>query len=348
MGYIEIGTIEPHGTVYAYEPDPKVLGGYYLGGNADVRPNTSGMNLGSVTQYRSLADGNTFPGWTKGYLVDLHDAGVLLNYVLELKHYGAARGIQNFTVEGANYSVPDANMVTQRRSSTEYAISYGYGQLLSGSLNGLLHRAAYQIKTNFGLDADFNIQIASEFDTDHEFGIKEGSTVKTREAADALGVEAVKYIVDYFKDYGLINLTFSVGMGGFDRPSWLRMHPVELAEWVDFLQYNVYRRVSTDTAYGRFNRTKAWSDADLDPAWTSKNIIVAEWGTPADLGSQSEWIWTVPDAVTQINEESQTGLIVVTNYFDSNPAWATLNPRDAGLAALRDIYSGAPYDWQNA
>jgi hypothetical protein len=137
-------------------------------------------------------------------------------------------------------------------------------------------------------------------------------------------------------------VTFSVGMGGFDRDAYKRMHPATLAPEIDVLQWNAYNHGGNRTAYAVFNRTKAWAVADLPAAWQAKPVFIAEWGTAASLGDQATWIRTVPAALARLNSEPGPS-IVVANYFNSNPAWATPDPTDRGLAGLRDAYAAPPF-----
>ena len=84
-----------------YEMSQPVLGGYYLSGGADPTADMAGGNFRSLTQYRSFADGYTFPGYNRPWLTSLGKARVQMNMVLELKHYGAPNaGPQTFTVDG--------------------------------------------------------------------------------------------------------------------------------------------------------------------------------------------------------------------------------------------------------
>ncbi len=329
------------------EPSFLVSGGYYVSSNGDMRPDTTGqgMNLKSFTQYRSLADGNTFPGYGKEYLRDFTSQGILGNFVLELKHYGAAnQNAQTFTVEGRTYTVPAPNMLIQKQLGSPKA--YGYGQMLAGQLDGLLHRAAYQLKS---MPGKVNVQIASEFDTDHESGTAENGVNYTWEQADYRAVDALHYMIDYFRRDGIgSNVTFTVGAAGYNanginRAAYKRMHPESLVAKLGYMQFNCYRRVVSHTAYDIFNRAKVWIDTDLGPIAKSKDIIVAEWGTPMSLGDQAAWIKTVPAAIQRINSESTTGKFVAINYFNSNDGWGTLNPKQAGLDALKYIYNSTPF-----
>ncbi|KXK62475.1 hypothetical protein AWW66_07905 [Micromonospora rosaria] len=317
-----------------------VLGGYYLSGNADPTADLAGSNIRSLTQYRSLADGYVFPGWQKPWLVTLGRQGVRLNMVLELKHYGAPdAGPQTVTVDGATYPVPAPNMTIQQRPGTTWPRAYGYGQVLAGQCDGLLARALSQYRTlGFGV----NLQLASELDTDHEFGTTEGGVGYTWAQADARAVSAMRYVVDWFRARHLpAGTTFSLGVGGWDRTAYRRLHPESLMSRLDFLQWNAYATDPAHTALARFRRTKDWVVADLGPVARSRPALIAEWGVrAAEIPDQAAWIATVPAAVAQLNAEGGPQ-IVRTNYFNSG--WGTLTPTSTGLAALRAAYLRPPY-----
>ncbi len=320
-----------------------VRGGYYLSSNGDMSSDINGMNLKAFTQYHSFAELVMIPGTNKDYLKTLGARGILGNYVCELKHYGNSNtGSQSFTLENVRYNVPAPNMVIQKRPNTTFPKAYGYEQVWTGQCDGLLHRLAIQIR-NMG-NVPINIQLASELDTDHEFGTTEGNTNYTWEQADSRAVRALTYMIDFIKNKGIPSTTtFSLGRGGFDRSSVRRIHTEAMMAKVDFQQWNAYRRAAGQTAYDVFRRTKVWADADLGPIALSKNILVAEWGSPSSLGDQAAYIRSVPAAIKRLNDESTTGTFVMNNYFNSNDAWGTLNPKAAGLAALRDAYLTQPY-----
>lgn len=321
--------------------DKAVAGGYYLSGNGDMRSDTvnQGMNLKGFTQYRSFADAYSVPGYQRDYLKTFVSNGIWGNFVVEYKYYGATVGPQ--IVNGK--TVPAPNMTIQQRPSTTWPKAYGYNQIISGVCNPLFDRTIAQINA-IPSSNPINIQLASEFDTDHEFGITEDGVTYNWATADAKAVVALIYTIDYMKPrITRSNVTFTVGMGGFDRGAWMRMHPESLADRIDYLQWNVYRRSASDTAYQRFGRTKVWSDADLGPKFKKKDIIVAEWGTPMSLNDQATWIKTVPAAISRLNTESRTGKFVMLNYFNSQNDWATLSPKQAGLDALKFIYGSAPF-----
>ncbi|SCG39802.1 hypothetical protein GA0070609_0774 [Micromonospora echinaurantiaca] len=323
----------------AYSVAPPVLGGYYLSGGADPTADMAGGNFRSLTQYRSFADGYTFPGYNRPWLTNLGRAAVQINMVLELKHYGAADGPQTFTVDGVSYTVPAPAMTMQQRPGTTWPKAYGYGQVLAGQCDGLFARALSQYRTlGFGV----NIQLASELDTDHEFGTTEAGRAYTWAESDARAVQAMTYIVNWFKARSLpAGTTFSVGLGGFDRACFRRTHPEALMARLDFLQWNVYATAPEHTALARFRRTKDWAVADLGPVALSRPVVIAEWGVRvAEIPDQAKWIATVPAAIAALNAE-RGPRIVRTNYFNSG--WGTLSPKAAGLAALRAAYATRPY-----
>ncbi|MBG6099911.1 hypothetical protein IW249_000325 [Micromonospora vinacea] len=323
-----------------YSLGQPVLGGYYLSGGADPTADMAGGNFRSLTQYRSFADGYIFPGYNRPWLITLGKAGVQMNMVLELKHYGAPTyGPQSFTVDGVNYTVPAPTMTIQQRPGTTWPRAYGYGQVLKGQCDGLFARALSQYRTlGFGV----NIQLASELDTDHEFGTTEDGKAYTWAESDARAVQAMNYILTWFKARTLpTGTTFSVGLGGFDRACFQRTHPESLMSRLDFLQWNAYGTNASHTALARFRRTKDWAVADLGPVALSRPVIIAEWGVrAAEIPNQAAWIATVPAAIAQLNAEGGPR-IVRTNYFNSG--WGTLTPKATGLAALREAYAKRPY-----
>ncbi|SBT45686.1 hypothetical protein [Micromonospora auratinigra] len=323
-----------------YTVAPPVLGGYYLSGGADPTADMAGGNFRSYTTYRSFADGYIFPGWNNTWLPVLGRNGFAINMVLELKHYGAAgTGPQTFTVDGVSYTVPAPAMTIQQRPGTTWPKAYGYGQVLAGLCDGLFARALSQYRT---LGFPVNIQLASELDTDHEFGTTESGVAYSWVDSDARAVQAVTYIVNWFKARQLpAGTTFSVGCGGWDRASYQRTHPEALMAKLDFLMWNAYATDPSHTALARFRRTKDWAVADLGPVALSRPVIIAEWGVrKAEFPDQAAWIATVPPAVAQLNAE-RGPRIVRTNYFNSG--WGTLTPKDVGLAALRAAYATRPY-----
>ncbi|SCE98552.1 hypothetical protein GA0074696_2055 [Micromonospora purpureochromogenes] len=323
-----------------YTLAPPVLGGYYLAGNADPTADMAGGNFRSLTQYRSFADGYTFPGYNKPWLLSLGRSGFAINMVLELKHYGVATAAaQTFAVDGVSYTVPAPAMTIQQRPGTTWPKAYGYGQVLAGLCDGLFARALSQYRTmGFGV----NIQLASELDTDHEFGTTESGVSYGWAESDARAVQAMTYIVNWFRARALpAGTTFSIGSGGFDRACFQRTHPESLMGKLDFLQWNAYATDPSHTALARFRRAKDWAVADLGPVALSRPVIIAEWGVrAAEIPDQAAWIATVPAAIARLNSE-RGPRIVRTNYFNSS--WGTLAPRTDGLAALRAAYATRPY-----
>lgn len=314
--------------------------GYYLTGNADVTADAAVIgNLEGLTQYRSLADGSTFPGWNKAWINNLGPE-VKRNYVLELKHYGAAAGPQ--TVGGV--VVPAPNMTIQQRPGTTWPKAYGYDQVTSGAIDPLLDRALDQLKV-MPYNNTVNIQLASEFDTDHEFGTTEAGVTYTWTQSDARAIQALKYITDYFDANGLPEgVTLSIGMGGFDRAAFKRMHPADIEDRFQVLQWNAYNHGTNRTPLQVFSRTWDWAVEDLKGTyWLNKPIMIAEWGIASSLGSQAAWIDGVDEAITELNERPGPD-ISDANYFNANPAWATLNPKQSGLEALGRVANSAPFN----
>lgn len=333
------------------KPAASVAGGYYIGSNGDVRPDTvnRGMNLRGLTQYRSFADGSIFPGWQRDWIKTLMvENNVWPNYVLELKHYGASnQNAQSFSVDGVSYTVPAPNMTIQQRPGTTWPKAYGYGQVLSGQCDGLFARALLQLRTMPA--KKINIQLASEFDTDHEFGTTENGVSYTWAESDARALAAVKYIVTFFKSRGVPSgVTFTVGMAGqWNRPAFIRMHPEDLP--VDYMHFNVYNHGESRTAEYRFKETLSWVRTDLGPKMRKLDIIVSEWGTNANwAGGQAAYISSVPAALKKINAEQAArleGQYVMTNYFSSRDrTWGLLDPKEAGLTALKSAYDQEPYN----
>ncbi|OJF15403.1 hypothetical protein [Couchioplanes caeruleus] len=287
-----------------------------------------------MTQYRSLADPYLLPGWKAEWLTQL-SGDVLLNVVVELKHYGTRPGPQS--VGGRTVLAP--TMMIQRRNGVGVP-AYGYGQVLAGHIDPLLDRLRVQL-TAMPHPEMINVQFASEFDTDHEFGVIEHCPLNWPEA-DARAVASVRYMAGYLLDGGIpAGVTFSIGCGGFDRPSFRRLHPASLAGVLDRMQFNAYNHGTARTPYDVLNRTKAWITDDLDPRWHRKPIIIAEYGTAASLGSQAAWLAGVPGAIDRMESDGRP-FVEALVYFDSNPEWATLNPRPEGLQALHRAYSTTP------
>jgi hypothetical protein len=309
-----------------------VRGGYYLGGNADIRPNTTarGMPLGSLTTYRSLHDSHVFPGWRKEWIAGLMRQGVEPNFVVELKTYGGPPP-DEITCGGRTYETPDANMTAQQRPRESWPRFYGYDQVTSGKLDGLLCRAVQQLdKLPAG---PVTVQFASERDTDHEFGITLNGVARTFAQADALAIPAYTYLITYFKRHSTrAGTTYTAGMGGWHHDSFVRSY----VPAADQIQYNAYNHRTPRSAYDTFHRAYAWL-AELPAASQGKPVVIAEWGTSYNLGDQAAWIATVPAAIARLPR------VRMTNYFDSDGDWGTLQPRAAGLDALKAAYRSRPY-----
>jgi hypothetical protein len=106
---------------------------------------------------------------------------------------------------------------------------------------------------------------------------------------------------------------------------------------VDYLNFNPYNHSAPSrTPYEVFSRTYAWLD-DLPAEAASKQVILAEFGTNRTFGNQAEWLRQVPAAVARLPR------IRMTNYFNSDGDWGVLEPKQAGLDALKYAYSQPPY-----
>ncbi|MFG1604568.1 hypothetical protein [Actinoplanes sp. NPDC049265] len=324
-----------------------VKGGYYHfigdeGGDVDVTAQAAVLrNMEALTQYRSIADGSTFPGWQKEWINNL-GPGVDRNFVLELNYYGAGEPTipRPQTVDGVVVPAPD--MTIQQRPGDTWKWAYGYRQVTSGQVDPLLKRALDQLKT-MPYAETVNIQLGSEFDTDHEFGTTENGIAHGWAASDARALTAVQYIIGYFRSHGLpAGVTFSIGMGGWHRASFRRMHPEWLRGDVQVLQWNAYNHGTPRTPYQVFNRTRAWAIEDL-PRWRTKEVVIAEWGTTANVGNQAVWIAGAGAAIKRINTDGRGFRIGTLTYYDNDPNWGELMDRDAGLEALRSVYTARPF-----
>lgn len=318
-----------------------IKGGYYLSNGNDIRWDINGINCRAHTTYRSIANPYIFPGWNNNWIVELMNNDIHMNFVLELKYYGTSVAEQYFTVDGVRYLIPLPNMLTQKRPGQAWSLSYSYQQVLTGRCDGLLHRALNQLEQ---LPKSINIQLASELDTDHEFGITVDGVVIDKQEADVLAAQTIEYIIDYFKtniSEDAPQPTFSIGCGGFDRHVFKRVHNEQLANKVDFLQWNAYATIKSATAYNIFGKVKNWVVSDLSPEWSTKPVIIAEWGVrQKEIPNQPSWILTVPESLAQLNSEVGPK-IVIANYFNSG--WGTLNPKGLGLLALRSAYASETF-----
>lgn len=323
--------------VYGSYLEP-VKGGYYLKAGADITPDTvgQGMNLRSMTTYRSLYDRNVFPGWNAQWINSLMtNYGVEPNFVVELKQYGGPAGT-SITCNGRTYSIPTGNMTAGFTGTG--VLYYGYDQVTSGALDGLLCNAVNQL--NALPAGPVNIQFASERDTTHQQGITQGGVNYTWAQADAMAIPAIQYMIHYFRTNTtrVPKPTFTAGIGGWDHASFVRSY-VGGVDGVDYVQYNAYNHSSPSrTPYDVFNRTYSWLP-ELPAESANRQVIVAEWGTNYTFTSptQAEWIRQVPAAIAQFPR------IRMTNYFNSDADWGTLSPKQDGLDALRYAYSQVPY-----
>jgi hypothetical protein len=120
-------------------------------------------------------------------------------------------------------------------------------------------------------------------------------------------------------------------MGGFNEASFIRSY----VPGVDYIQFNAYNHnAPSSSPYSVFDRTYAWlSELPADAA--NKQVIIAEWGTNYSFGDEVSYIEATPAAIAQLPR------IRMTNYFNSG--WGLLNPKQAGLDALKQAYSQRPF-----
>lgn len=337
-----------------YHVTERVRGGIYIASNADWRTDFAGVNMRSFTGYHSLAEQGAaiYPGQT--WRNDLVRSGLLYNLVVELKWYGAGSTVvgQDFTVEGKRYSVPAPNGRIQRRANTQFPVAYSYDQVNAGLVDGLLHRLLVELR-KVTAPGRINIQFASEVDTDNEFGTSAGtSNIYDKVQSDIRAAQAYARMINWMRSppAGIApvgsNVSFSVGWSGswsgFD--SFQRLHPDTMP--IDFMQWNVYNRTGNRTPYERLMEMIEF-DRRLGPTMRRKPIIITEWGTnKAHAGGQAPYIEAWPAAVQRVNAEQVLrgdGQIVSTNYFSSNSSeWGLLDPKAAGIAALRRAYDASP------
>jgi hypothetical protein len=310
-----------------------VKGGYYLSSNADMTADTvgQGMNLKALTTYRSFYDLNMFPGWHSDWIEELMTGyGVEPNYVLELKNYGGPPG-SSISCGGTTYSIPIGDMTTGFSGSKKY---YGYDQVTSGALDGLLCHAVGQL--NAMPPGPINVQFTSERDTEHEYGITMNGVQYSWAQADALSIPAIQYMIHYFRVHNTRTPapTFTAGMGGWDEASFVRSY-VGGPDGVDYIQWDPYNHSAPyRTPYEVFSRTYAWL-SELPAEAAGKQVILAEYGSSFTNPSQASWISGVPDALAQLPR------IRMVNYFNSGIG--TLNPKQDGLNALKAAYAQYPF-----
>jgi hypothetical protein len=352
-GHVAQSTVD-----YTVSSPQLVAGGIYFGGNADIRPDTINrtppINIKGIQQYRSLADGSQYPGWQKEWIHTMVQNGAWLNLVSELKHYGAANtNAQSFTIEGRSYTVPAPNM--RYRITLDNALAYGYEQMSSGQLDGLLHRLLAQLR-NIPTGGRINIQIESEIDTANaNGGTVENGVSYTREQSDIRAVAAVSYMASWLRNppNGIAPLpagvTLSMGYAGqwSGTQGFINTHPESLMSKLDYMHCNTYNHSSNWTAEARFREIKDWI-ALLGPIARSKNIIVSEFGSNASYTpNQAGYMAQMPAAMTKLNNELSAlnrGKFVMTLWFGSNnDTWGTINPKEGGLVALQQMLDTPPY-----
>jgi hypothetical protein len=354
----QVGAMAKSTVEYVIQDTLRVAGGVYFGGNADIRNRTTdrspSMRIGGIQQYRSFADGMLYPGYQKAWISSMVDSGVWLNLVTELKHYGSPTGTQTIMVEGRHYIVPAPVGTVQRRPGTTFPVAYSYEQVLNGDCDGLIHRLLAQLRA-VPAGGRVNIQLASEVDTDNEFGTSHGSSFYNREESDMLAVKAYEYIADWLRtppseiqgiDRGI---TLSLGYAGqwSGITGFVRTHPESLMSKMDYLHMNSYNRRGNWTPERRFREIIAWQSS-LGPIGRAKDIIVSEFGSPAaNIPNQAAFIRGMPAAITKINQEqyeAQQGRFVMTLWFSSrDPSWGVLSPEEDGLVALTEMMDTPPY-----
>lgn len=298
-------------------PLGKVLGGYYKGSGADIRPDASahGIKFRGHTTYVSLAQGaNGFP--RTSWIDELSRSGALVNYVLELKVYGATPPA----------TVPAPNGLMAAQGTAKF---WSWVQLLCGDLDPLLDQVADKIKT---LPYRINIQVTSERDTDHQSGGTIDGKSYTWTQLDSLSVAGVQYIIRHFKERGVANATFTAGIGGFNQAAFMRCY----VPGVDAIQYNCYNHGSTwQEPSAVFGRTYAWLDLLPDDS-KALPVYVAEYGSQVstDAHSQADWIRAVPAALEAYPR------IAYAAYFNSG--WGKISD-PASLDAMAEAYNSDPF-----
>lgn len=335
---------------------PRVAAGYYLSSNADPSADLQGVRWTSQTRYAGFSQpgGAQLPptGWVPAFLA----RGGWLNLVLELKSYAAGNAAvpaQSFAVEGKTYTVP-AMAGTMQRKTTPVPC-WSYEQVWSGACDGLLHRSLAALRTApYG--SRINVQLASEVDTDNQFGVTYDGQLLDWPTADAGAVRAYRYIMEWMRDppNGIaplsgVSRTFSMGYAGSwsGREAFLRTHPESLP--VDYMMWNCYNHGSDAAPATRLRETLAYRDA-AGPKMRALDIIVAEFGSSsAWSGGQASYLSRWPAAVNTVNAEQALkgqGGYVMTNWFGSNDeTWGKVPTADkpAFFAAMRTAYSASPF-----
>lgn len=293
-----------------------VIGGYYKGSGADITADVTGhgIDVRGHTTYVSLAQGAVaFPRtpWIDWF----SKLGGLVNYVLELKCYGAT----------PPSIVPQPNGLMTFQGATKF---YSWIQLLDGDLDPLLDQVAAAVAA---LPYRVHIQVCSERDTDHQQGGTVAGAAYTWAQLDELSVAGVRYVLAFMRARGVGNATFSAGIGGWDHDSFVRSY----VDGVDVVQFNAYNHGTWREPADTFGRTYAWL-ADLPAASQALPVSLAEYGCQPSTGghSQSAWLRSVPAALAGLPRVAYAG------YFNSG--WGAITDSD-GLAALAETYATAPF-----
>lgn len=328
---------------------PRVVGGLYLGGNAS--PLTQLPAARSATRYVSLEQ--TGPAMWSGWIDTFARSGGWVNLVVELKCYGTGAA-QSFTVEGKTYTVPASDGAVQLGSTVGNGVgAYSYRQVLDGNLAGLAHRLLAAIRPALASGARINIQLASEVDTDNQYGARWRGTLVPRAEADLDAVAAYTWLINWLRDppAGVApapagsQLTFTLGWAGqwSGKDAFTRCHPDTLP--VDYLSFNSYNHSANWAPSTRLAETAAYRSTSRQKRL---DILIGEWGTNADHpGGQAAYIRQWPAAVQAFNAAATvagTGRILMTNYFGSRDrTWGKLDPEAEGLVALTSAYTTTPY-----
>jgi hypothetical protein len=333
---------------------PRVAGGLYLSSNTDVRALLPAAR--SATRYVSIDQ--TGPAMWSGWIDAFARGGGWVNLVVELKCYGTG-AVQSFTVEGRTYEgpayqVPAADGAIQLGSVLGAGVpAYSYRQITSAACDGLKHRLLAALRPALAAGARINIQLASEVDTDNQWGVRyQGGPIVQRVDADVEAVAAYTHLINWLRDppAGIVpvataGLTFTLGWAGqwSGKDAFNRCHPDTLP--VDYLSFNSYNRSANWNPIDRLTETAAYRSTSRQ---RRLDILIGEWGTSAThAGGQAAYIRQWPAAVQSFNAAATaagTGRILMTNYFGSRDAtWGLLSPAADGLAALAAAYTTSPY-----
>lgn len=349
-------------------PLPDMEIGYYAAGNANMTADiatieSKGGAVELVTQYRSVGSQSIYypmvvPGYTPlyGYLTALiNDNDVTGNFVIENTCFQASDcTARTFTIEGITYSVPAANAKRNWANDADGSCGgravqdyFGYGQITSGALDGLLHSLLAQTRDITG---NLILHWFSEVDTDAECGMPEGGVNYTRSQANARAAAAAVYMTNFMKDPpGNIapvgnNVKFTVGMGGFHAASYNEVYTQAVRDVVDYYNFNTYWR---DNASDWVQELTNDLNNVRKPGWAVKDVLVTEFGTPATATFNGPWsgvkqtqamrLRMFPRAVWDVNNVCDNcSKIRKAAYFNSNGTWATLSPAEEGKLGLGD------------